>query len=305
MAIIPREPTTDFTSTTLNGSINASQTTITVNDASTIQTPTYAVVDREDNNGNATPNQREVVYISSKSGNDLTVTRGVNNSTARAHNDSAKFEPLITVGFWGDFYTAYDNEHTVVDGSHDITKVAVLSGATVQTVANKILSGATIITPTMTLLNGASVAPTVEGDIRWRTGDDAFAIGSSTETLIAQMGVWQSFSPAFTGFSADPTVVARYALIGKTCIYAVNTTAVGTSNANTFTITAPFVSANIAHRSWVIGQGQDNGSDTLVVVVSRQSSNVIDCLKSPSGSGSTWTTSGSKYVSFVLIYQIA
>jgi hypothetical protein len=145
MSTIPQSPSTDFTSTTLNGTINDSTQTITVNDASTIITPTYGVIDREDNNGTATPNQREVIYISAKSGNDLTVTRGVDNSTARSHNDSAKVEPMITVGFWDDFYDAYDLDHNPADGSHDITKVAMLSGATVQTLESKILSNPTII----------------------------------------------------------------------------------------------------------------------------------------------------------------
>lgn len=149
MAAINQSPSTDFTSTTLNGSINDSVTTITVNDASTINIPCYAVIDREDNNGVATPNQREVVKITGKATNDLTVTRGVNSSTKRSHNDSAKFEPTITVGFWDDFYDAYDADHNPADGTHDITKVAMLSGATVQTLANKILSGATIVSPNL------------------------------------------------------------------------------------------------------------------------------------------------------------
>lgn len=111
MATLPKAPTTDFTSTTLNGSINASTTSVVVNDASTIQTPTYAVIDRQDANGNNTPNAREVIYISSKATNTLTVTRGVNNSTARSHNDGAKLEPILTVGLWADLYTALTTEH--------------------------------------------------------------------------------------------------------------------------------------------------------------------------------------------------
>ena len=117
MATIPKAPTTDFTSTTLNGSINASTTSVTVNDASTIQTPTYAVIDRQDASGNNTPNSREVVYVSSKASNILTVTRGANNSTARSHNDSAKFEPVLSVGQWADLYTVITQEHNT-DGTH-------------------------------------------------------------------------------------------------------------------------------------------------------------------------------------------
>lgn len=170
MAQIPQSPTTDFTATTLNGSINNSTTTITVNDASTIVTPTFAVIDREDANGTATATLREVVYISAKSGNDLTVTRAVDNSTARSHNDSALFEPMITVGFWDDLYDALDNEHTMFDGSHDLTKVALLSGATVQILASKILSSPTIsggagfpITPTWVIPGAVSAATTSVG----------------------------------------------------------------------------------------------------------------------------------------------
>lgn len=117
MATIPKAPTTDFISTTLNGSINDTTTTITVNDASAIQVPTYIVVDREDANGNPTPSAREVMYVSAKVGNTLTVTRGVNNSTAKSHNDGALVEPLLTVGFWSDFYTAITTEHNS-DGTH-------------------------------------------------------------------------------------------------------------------------------------------------------------------------------------------
>lgn len=167
---ISQSPTTDFTSTTLNGSISDSVQTITVNSAAAINVPCYIVIDREDNNGVATPNQREVCKVTAKNGNDLSVTRGVNNSTARAHNDSALVEPMLTVGFWDDFYDAYDVDHTVGDGTHDITRIAVLSGTTVQTLTNKILSSPTIsggtgfpIYPTWVISGTISAATTSAG----------------------------------------------------------------------------------------------------------------------------------------------
>jgi hypothetical protein len=242
MTTIPQSPTTDFTSTTLNGSITDSAITITVNDGSKLVAPCYAVIDREDNNGVATPNQREVIYISSIATNTLTITRGVDNSTARAHNDSAKVEPLITVGFWDDFYDAYDADHNPADGTHDITKVAMLSGATVQTLASKILSSPTIatgslaspsinygslstviissptiITPRLTLSQGASVLPTVDGDIQWRTGDDQLLIGDSSTTRYINLGAWISYTPTWTNLTVgNSTQTFNYSQIGKT-----------------------------------------------------------------------------------------
>lgn len=159
MTTLPKAPTTDLTSTTLNGSINSSQTSAVVNDASTIQTPTYAWVDRQDINGNNLPNSREMIYISSKASNTLTITRGVNNSTARSHNDSAIVEPILSVGQWADMYSWATAEHLASDGTHDITKIAVLSGATIQTLAGKILSSATLTAPTLmgAFISGATI----------------------------------------------------------------------------------------------------------------------------------------------------
>jgi len=309
MAVIPQSPSTDFTSTTLNGTINDSTLTITVNDASTIVTPTYAVIDREDNNGTATPNQREVTYISAKSGNDLTVTRGVDNSTARSHNDSAKVEPMITVGFWDDFYDAYDLDHNPADGGHDITKVAMLSGATVQILANKILSNptitgiiggailsnptialgslssviissATIIQPTMTLLQGASVTPTVEGDIQWRTGDNVLSIGDGTNPTILQLGEWKSWTPTMTnGAVGNGTLTAKYSQIGKVVALKIqlalgSTSSIGTTP--TFTVPVTATSTNGEYINTLIADADGGVFTGLALVINTTVTPYVD-----------------------------
>lgn len=105
---IYKEPTTNFVSTTLNGSINDAVDTITLNDASKLQYPGYVVIDREDGNGTATPNSREVVSYTGISGNTLTgCTRGADSSTARSHSDGALVEATITVGMWSGLRTAF------------------------------------------------------------------------------------------------------------------------------------------------------------------------------------------------------
>lgn len=80
----------------------------------------------------------------------------MNNSTARSHSAGAKLEPVPSVGQWADLYTWATTDHVAGDGSHDITKIAVLSGATIQTLANKILSSPTITSPTVTSLLGST-----------------------------------------------------------------------------------------------------------------------------------------------------
>lgn len=62
--------------TTLNGAINASVTTVTVNDGTKFQV------------GQTLRINSEQMFVEAISTNDLTVVRGVNNSTAASHSDS-------------------------------------------------------------------------------------------------------------------------------------------------------------------------------------------------------------------------
>src|SRR3990167_10721248 len=101
MATLFLAPTANYFSTTLNGAINASAQTITLNSTTNLQAPGYLVIDREDGSGAATPNAREVISFTGISGNDITgVTRPADGSTARAHNDGALVEAVPTIGMW-------------------------------------------------------------------------------------------------------------------------------------------------------------------------------------------------------------
>jgi hypothetical protein len=100
-------PISNFVSTTLNGTITDSIQTITLNDASKLQFPGYVVIDREDGNGSATPNSREIVYYTGITGNQLTgCQRGADQSTGRSHNDGALVEAVLTVGMWNSLATS-------------------------------------------------------------------------------------------------------------------------------------------------------------------------------------------------------
>lgn len=102
-------PGTNFLSTTLNGAISDSATTITLNSTTNLRAPGYLVIDREDGSGNATPNAREVIFYTGISGSDLTgVTRGADGSTARSHSDGALVEATVTVGLWNSLASIVD-----------------------------------------------------------------------------------------------------------------------------------------------------------------------------------------------------
>lgn len=141
-------PTVNFGSTSLNGAINDSVDTITLNSTTGLQTTGAAVIDRQDGSGTDTPSLREVVTWTGVSGSDLTgVTRGVDGSTAQSHADGALFEPILTVGMWNDQRTSLLNALTTA-GALDTTKVVDLT--TAQTLTNKTLTSPTITSPTIT-----------------------------------------------------------------------------------------------------------------------------------------------------------
>src|SRR3990167_9671689 len=96
----------NFLSTTLNGAINDVTDTITLTSATNVKAPGYAIIDRENSAGVATPSAREVISFTGVSGSDLTGTvRGADGSTARNHSDGAIVEFAPTIGLWNSLAT--------------------------------------------------------------------------------------------------------------------------------------------------------------------------------------------------------
>ena len=99
-------PTANFTQKALNGSINDTVQTITLNNTTDMLAPGYIVVDRVDSSGVATASAREIISYTGISGNDLTgCTRGADGSTARSHNDLAIVETSPVIGMWNSLTT--------------------------------------------------------------------------------------------------------------------------------------------------------------------------------------------------------
>lgn len=119
-------------------------------------------------------------------------------------------------------------------------------------------------------------------------------------------GTWV---PTWAGFSADPTVTARYILIGKLCFFWVTATGHGTSNATTAngkTMTLPFTAFNGTTQSIMISRITNSGASQAGVGVGliASNSNVMTVYRD----GTlilAWTASGNCSWSTTGVYEIA
>lgn len=116
--------------------------------------------------------------------------------------------------------------------------------------------------------------------------------------------IWLASTPTYGGFSADPTSTARFCVNGRTCIYKVHPTAVGTSNSVNFTISAPITSANTNDNRMQAGDAADSGTATAATLLLPANSATITLHKGVGSSGGNWTNSGNKFASFVFVYEI-
>jgi hypothetical protein len=116
-----------------------------------------------------------------------------------------------------------------------------------------------------------------------------------------------AWTPVFTGFSADPLGVYRYILVGKLCIAMVRIYSLGTSNADTFALTAPFKALTLSSMQWgcLCWRAYDYGNllTTPAMALISDGDTSISVYKDLSMSG--WTTSGYKGANFTLIYETA
>ena len=175
-----RGNTANAFSTTLNGSINDSVTTITLNSVTGLQASGVIVLDRQDGSGNNTPTLREYITYTGISGSDLTgVTRGVAGSTAQSHSSGKLAEEVFSVTHWNDLYDYLTAEHTAA-GLH------VMSGPTV--------TNARLITSVQA--SGASVVGTTVLHPIWVI--PGFASAATTTVglpiVMPRIGNWESFT---------------------------------------------------------------------------------------------------------------
>ncbi len=120
---------------------------------------------------------------------------------------------------------------------------------------------------------------------------------------------WFSWTPTFTGFSADPTPAGcKVGIRGQTAFVHFGISATGTSNATTFTISMPVTTANITGNVMQVAvRGVDNGANvaTPSLVSVQANANTASVFKSFDFGTTLWTNSGGKGVNaFTLVLQI-
>jgi len=151
----------------------------------------------------------------------------------------------------------------------------------------------------LTATNGMVLA-----EISVSNGATSIVTGNITTRSVSASigGSWNTWTPVHTGFSAAPSVIARYQQLGKSCTISYYTLASGTSNATDFSFTLPFAAANIANEQTIVGVGSNNGGAPIVVTgKATQNSNVF--LVSNGITGGSWTNSGQKYCKFQFTYE--
>lgn len=170
-----------------------------------------------------------------------------------------------------------------------------------------IFKGARALTKNVTLAGVSGQTIDTETNRSFNSGGSFTLLSDGTNWIIInEVPSWVSYTPVWTGFSADPTVAAaEYSRYGKTCTIRITTSATGTSNATTTTVTAPFNAAttNLQYGPVPVTANNSAGLSAPGLVQTRQtSSNVLD-LYTTIAAGA-WTASGGKRVSFTFTYHI-
>ncbi len=150
----------------------------------------------------------------------------------------------------------------------------------------------------------ASTTLTVVGTTGTTVANSAIsAISFSKSVSPAGFSPTFDYSTTHTGFSANPTYLYKYRIVGNRCTIDYVATANGTSNANTYTVTLPVTAATIASFVWQeTGVGYDNGVYEGNILVNIGSAGTTAALTRASGA-TAWTTSGSKGATFHITYD--
>jgi len=111
-------------STTLDGALSAAATTVTVADGSLFAPGSEFIVATIDQGGGL----MEIVHVTARSGNDLTISRGEESTTDQTHPDGTSFEARITAGMLDYLDPVKDDDGEIVigDGASSTTGAVVI-----------------------------------------------------------------------------------------------------------------------------------------------------------------------------------
>lgn len=115
---------------------------------------------------------------------------------------------------------------------------------------------------------------------------------------------WFAYAPTHTGFSADPTVIARFSMRGRMVTVVYRCSASGTSNQTYYTITAPITSKTLTNMIWFAWIRATDNTSTVTDGRAGIGSATTTINLYTSAAGGAWTASGGKGADFILVYEI-
>jgi hypothetical protein len=110
-----------------------------------------------------------------------------------------------------------------------------------------------------------------------------------------------------SGFSSVPAnAVYRYWITGRFVHFLIRQPTAGTSNSTSFTIPAPFTSANITNAFWFASaiDATNNGVDLTTAGRFQLGANSATITVASNAAGAGWTAANGKRASGLLIYEI-
>lgn len=310
----------------LNGAINSSVTTITVNTTTGFPTAGYITIDAE-----------IIKYTSTNSTQFLGCTRGADGTSNVSHSDGSTVYHNIVAAH----HNALKDEVKAIEqnlsdriglGSTDIIMTALRKlylSATSYIVesSSNIISFVTGVYNELTV-DGTNHATVIRGGSKLNldgsggVGGNTYIIESSADNMEFFTGGSRSlllnsvndvFTVTWTDYSASSTIVGFSSFTSKSIFYKkigklvfVQFLLAGVSNSTSITFTLPYAQQSDIELFIPSGFNKDNGvnNDTVSLVSLAPSASTVVIYKTLSGT-STWTASGNKAVEGQFWYQTA
>lgn len=217
------------------------------------------------------------------------------------------------------------NQIATAGGTANALTLAPSPAITAYATGQRFIFGATAINTGATTVNVSSVGAVAivkrtgigasgltaltGGEIQNDGGYMEIVYNGSSFTLMNPCPSWSTWTPTFTGFSSDPTgVVARYKKEGTTVTCSVFMSASsGTSNANGFTVSAPFTARTVAGHTW--GNASFNAYNNSIAQSNASGVQIASggtaFVLTLSASTTSWINSGGKSACFTITYEAA
>lgn len=169
-----------------------------------------------------------------------------------------------------------------------------------------IFKGAAALTKVVTIQGTGG--QTIDGETDRKiasTGMISLMSDGANWVVIQEVGSWIPYTPVLAGWSSDPAIDRSvYFRVGKMITVQVHTSANGTSNATTKTVTVPFNAAGptqIGVTSFHVNNGVT--ATTPGICITRVGSNIVDFYTNTAAA--VWTASGNCRLNFTLNYVMA